>query len=62
MKQKNKNPAYLIFAFENEDVGDAAERNAQVNDLGFGHVVRDVTDVDDARRFGRTPRLQFHLQ
>ena len=54
---------YLIFALEDEHVGDPAERNAQVNDLGLGHVVRDVADVHDPRRFGRTPRrVQLHLK
>ena len=54
-------PANLILALENEDVGDPAERNAQVNDLGFRDVIWDVADMHDARRFGRASRLQFHL-
>ena len=53
---------YLIFAFEDQDVGHPAERNAQVNNFGFSHVIRDVANVDDTRRFSRTSRFQFHLQ
>jgi hypothetical protein len=62
-KPRVKDPIiYLIFAFEDQDVGNSAERNAQVNDFGFSHVIRDVANVDDTRRFGRTSRFQFHLQ
>ena len=52
---------HLIFAFEDQDVGDPTKRDAQVDDLSLGDVVGDVADMDDARRFGRTSRLQFHL-
>jgi hypothetical protein len=40
----------LILSFENENVGDASERDTEMDDLGFGDVGRDVADVDHLRR------------
>ena len=40
----------LVLALENKHVGDAAERDSQVYDLGLRHVGGDVPDVDDPGR------------
>jgi len=52
---------HLIFALEDENVGDASKRNAQVDDFSLRHVVGDVSDMDDPRRLGWTSRLQLDL-
>lgn len=59
--KKKGNTAHLVFALEDEDVGDASEWNTQMDNFSLRHVVGDVADVDDSRWFGRTPRFQFHL-
>lgn len=51
----------LVLSLEHEDVRHAAERDAQVDDLGLRDVIRNVADVDDARRLA--DRLfQFRLE
>jgi hypothetical protein len=40
----------LILSFENENVGDASERDSKMDDFGLGDVGRDVADVDHLRR------------
>lgn len=42
--------AYLVLALEHEHVGDAAEGDAQVDDLGLRYLVGDVADVDHLGR------------
>ena len=40
----------LVLAAQEEHVGEAAEAEAQVDDLALGELLRDVAQVDDARR------------
>ena len=42
--------SHLIFALEDQDVGDSSEGDAQVNNFGFGDVRGNVADVNDAGR------------
>ena len=60
-KKRITHATHLIFALEDENVGDASKRNAQVDDFSLCHVVGDVADVDDPRRFGWTSWFQFDL-
>ena len=39
----------MVLSLENENIGDAAERDSEVDDLGLGDVGRDVPDVDHLR-------------
>lgn len=51
----------LVLALEHQHVGDAAERQPQVDDLRLRDVARDVADVDHPRRFAHVA-VQLHLQ
>lgn len=53
---------YLVLSFEHKHVGDPAERDAQVDDLSFGHFVGNVADVNDSGRLGAVRLVQLGLQ
>lgn len=53
---------YLVLSFEYENIGHASERDTQVDDLGFGDLVRDVADVNHLRRLPVLVLVEFHLQ
>lgn len=53
---------YLVLSFEYENIGHASERDTQVDDLGLGHLVRDVADVNHLRWLPVLVLVEFHLQ
>ena len=58
---REKLKADLVLALQDEDVGNPAERDSEVNDLGLGDLGRNVPDVNDPRRGRDGPLLvQLH--
>jgi hypothetical protein len=53
---------YLILSFEYQDIGNTSEGDAQMDDLCYGHLIRDVANVDHLRRFSVLILVQLHLQ
>lgn len=51
LRRVKEKKTYLVFAFEHKYVGDTTEGDTQVNDLHLSHVVGNVTNMYDARRF-----------
>lgn len=53
---------HLIFAFENEDIGDTAERHSEMDNLSLRHFVGDVSDVDNPRKLAIVALVEFNLR
>lgn len=52
---------YLILAFENEDVGNAAEWYAKMDDFTFRYLIRYISDMNDFRRFAVVTLVELNL-
>ena len=57
-----KKKAYLIFAFEDEYIGDATEWHAQMDDFTLGDFIRNVPNVYDSRGFAILALVEFCLE